>query len=112
VRTSRWLILSVVVLVIATAGAGITGLILAALALGLPYLTGCVLHPRTIHRGCGGKGYHRSAWYPWSTRKCRGCVGGLQVRHGARAVGLPHIKAEHRARARAVARNRANRTWR
>ena len=111
-RKSRWLILAGVVLLVATAGAGAVGFILAAVGLGVPYLIGSRLHPRTIHRGCGGKGYHRSALYPWSTRKCRGCVGGLQVRHGARMVGLPHIKTEHVRRKRTIARNRQERTWR
>jgi hypothetical protein len=107
-----WLVVSAVVLLIATAGAGVTGFILAALALGVPYLIGCVFHPRTIHRACKGTGYHRSPWYVWGTRRCRGCVGGLQVRHGARAVGLPHVKAEHQSRTRTIARRRQDRTWR
>lgn len=111
-RKFPWLVVAVVVLVIATAGAGITGLAIAALALGVPYLIGCVFHPRTTHRGCRGTGYHRSALYPWSTRKCRGCVGGLQVRHGARVVGLQHVKTEHARRKRTIARNRQDRTWR
>lgn len=111
-RKFPWLVVAAVVLLIATAGAGITGFLVGAVIVGVPYLIGCVFHPRTTHRACGGKGYHRSPFYLWGTRKCRGCVGGLQVRHGARAVGLPHIKAEHAARTRAIARNRQNRTWR
>jgi hypothetical protein len=111
-RKFPWLIVTAVVLLIATAGAGITGFILAGLVLGVPYLIGCVFHPRTTHRGCKGKGYHRSPFYLWGTRKCRGCVNGLQVRHGARVVGMPHIRAEHKARTAAVARNKRNRTWR
>jgi hypothetical protein len=107
-----WLIVIAVVLLIATAGAGLTGFILAALALGVPYVLGCIFHPRTIHRGCGGRGYHRSPFYLWGTRRCRGCVNGIQVRHGARAVGLPHIRAEHQQRTRTIAKNRQNRTWR
>jgi hypothetical protein len=107
-----WLILTAVILVIVTAGAGVTGFLVGAVILGVPYLVGCIFHPRTIHRGCRGTGYHRSAWYPWSTRRCRGCVGGLQVRHGSRVVGLPHVRAEHQTRTRTIARNRQNRTWR
>ena len=89
---SRWLIAWIVVELVATAGAGARGFVFGAVVLGVPYLIGCMLHPRTIHRACGGRGYHRSPFYLWGTRKCQGCVGGLQVRHGARAVGLPHIK--------------------
>src|SRR5262245_19165014 len=89
-RKRRWLILSAVVLLVAAAAHGIGGLLLGAVVLGVPYLIGCMLHPRTIHRACEGKGYHRSIWYPWGTRMCRGCVGGLQIRHGTRVVGLRH----------------------
>ena len=112
VRKFPWLLVTAVVLLIATAGAGVTGFILAALVLGVPYLIGCVFHPRTIHRACRGTGYHRSPWYVWGTRRCRGCVGGIQVRHGARVVGLPHIRAEHASRTRQIARRRQDRTWR
>lgn len=112
VRKSRWLIAAVVILLIATAGAGVAGFAVAGLVLGVPYLIGCVFHPRTIHRACDGKGYHRSWLYPWGTRKCRGCVGGLQVRHGARMVGLPHVKTEHVRRKRTIRKNRQDRTWR
>jgi hypothetical protein len=108
----RWLAVAGLVLLVAAAGAGVTGFILAGVALGVPYLLGCVFHPRTTHRACRGTGYHRSAWYPWSTRRCRGCVGGLQVRHGARAVGLPHVRQEHARRTRTIVRNRQQRTWR
>jgi hypothetical protein len=41
-----------------------------------------------------------------------GAVGGLQVRHGARAVGLAHVKAEHKSRTRTIAKRRQDRTWR
>jgi len=112
VKKIPWLAVSAVVLLIATAGAGVTGFILSGLVLGGGYLLGCVFHPRTIHRACRGTGYHRSPFYVWGTRRCRGCVGGIQVRHGARAVGLPHVKAEHARRTRTIARNRQERTWR
>ena len=111
-RKFPWFVVTVVVLVVATAGAGINGFLIGGLALGVPYLIGCVLHPRTTHRACKGRGYHRSPIYWWGTRRCRGCVGGLQVRHGARVVGLPHIKAEHEVRTRTIKKNRRARTWR
>jgi hypothetical protein len=108
----RWLLLSAGILFVATAGAGPLGFVVAAAALGIPYLIGCMLHPRTIHGGCEGRGFHRSAMYPWASRRCRGCQGGLQVRHGARVIGLPHIRAEHAARTRAIAKARDERRWR
>lgn len=109
---SRWLVATVLVLAIFTAARGALGFFLGAVLVGVPYAISCMLNPRTIHRRCEGRGYHKSALFPWATRKCRGCQGGLQVRHGARAVGLPHIRAEHQARTRAIARNREGRTWR
>lgn len=110
-RKTGWLILSAVVLLLAVAAHSAAGFLIGAVILA-GYVLGCVFHPRTIHRSCGGKGYHRSAFFPWATRKCRGCVGGLQVRHGARAVGLQHIKAEHARRTRIIAAGKKNRTWR
>jgi hypothetical protein len=111
-RMSRWGIAWVAGLLLATAAYGVTGFILAAVVLGVPYAIGLRLHPRTIHRACRGTGYHRSPWYVWGTRRCRGCSGGIQVRHGARAVGLPHVKAEHKSRTRQIAKRRQDRTWR
>ena len=46
---------------------------------------------------------HRSKRPDWQNR---------QVRHGARAVGLQHIKAEHARRTRTIAAGKKNRTWR
>ena len=107
-----WLIIAAVVLLLFTAAHGAVGFLLGALIVGVPYLIGCIFHPRTIHRSCQGRGYHRSPFYLWGTRRCRGCVGGLQVRHGARAVGLPHIRQEHASRTRQIAKRRQERTWR
>ena len=106
-----WLMVTTLVLVVATAGAGINGFLIGGLILGVPYLIGCVLHPRTTHRACKGRGYHRSPIY-LGHPEVPGCVGGLQVRHGARVVGLPHIKAEHEVRTRTIKKNRRARTWR
>ncbi len=108
----NWLILTAVVLLVFTAAKGFWGLLLGAAIVGVPYLLSCVFHPRTIHRGCNGTGYHRSALFPWATRKCRGCQGGIQVRYGSRVVGLPHVQAEHRRRTKEIGKNQANRTWR
>jgi hypothetical protein len=112
VRMSRWLVAWILVEGVAAAGAGVTGVIVGAVALGIPYALSCVFHPRTTHRACNGTGYHRSPFYLWGTRRCRGCVGGLQVRHGARAVGLPHVRQEHASRMRQIAKRRQDRTWR
>ncbi len=109
---SRWLAVTAVVVLALTAAYGPGGFFLGAAIVGVPYVIGCMLHPRTIHRPCNGNGYHRSALFPWATRKCKGCQGGIQVRHGARAVGLPHVRAEHERRSREIARNRERRTWR
>lgn len=109
---SRWLGLTAVVLLVGAAARGAEGFLLGAVIVGVPYVLSCLLNPRTIHRACEGRGYHRGTWFPWATRKCRGCQGGVQVRHGSRAVGLPHVRAEHAARARAIGKNRQNRTWR
>jgi hypothetical protein len=112
VRKFPWLVVTAAVLLLFTAAKGLGGFFLGAVIVGVPYLIGCVFHPRTIHRSCRGTGYHRSPWYVWGTRRCRGCVGGLQVRHGARAVGLPHVRAEHQQRTRTIAKRRQDRTWR
>jgi hypothetical protein len=109
----KWLLTATVGLIIATAGAGITGFLIAALVLGVPYLVSCRLHPRTSHRGCGGSGRHSSPLYPWANRRCKGCGGtGRQTRHGTRVVGMPHAKAEHRAGIAARAKMKSNRSWR
>jgi len=108
-----WFLVSAGTLVIATAGAGITGLLLAALILGVPYLISCRLHPRTSHRACKGSGRHVSPLYPWANRRCRGCAGtGRQTRHGTRVVGMPHAVAEHKAGIAARAKMKQNRSWR
>jgi hypothetical protein len=112
VRKTSWLIVTALVLLVFTAAHGAGGFFLGALVVGVPYLIGCVLHPRTTHRACRGTGYHRSPWYLWGTRRCRGCQGGIQVRHGARVVGLPHVREEHEARTRQIAKRRQDRTWR
>ena len=112
-RKSRWLIAWIAALLIGAAGAGVAGLVVATVALGVPYLISCRFHPRTAHRACGGSGRHVSSLYPWANRRCRGCGGsGRQVRHGSRAMGMPHVKAEHTASTRAIAKRRQDRTWR
>ena len=99
-------------LLLATAGAGIAGFLVAALVLGLPYLVWLRLFPRTRHGACGGSGEVRSRLYPWSFRKCRGCSGGRQIRHGARAFGSETVRREHQrgVAARRTARNEGR--WR
>ena len=100
-------------LIIATAGAGILGFLIAALILGVPYLISCRLHPRTSHRGCKGTGRHVSPLYPWANRRCKGCGGaGRQTRHGTRVFGMPHERAEHQAGIAARAKMKENRSWR
>ena len=64
-RKFSWLIVTAVVLLVFTAAHGAGGFLLGAAIVGVPYLIGCVLHPRTIHRPCRGTGYHRSPWYVW-----------------------------------------------
>lgn len=108
-----WTLTAAAVLIIGTAGAGITGLLIAALILGVPYAVSCRLHPRAPHRGCKGTGRHVSPLYPWATRKCKGCGGaGRQVRYGTRVLGMPHAKAEHQAGVAARAKMKAGRSWR
>lgn len=107
-----WLLTAVAVLVIATAGAGITGFLLAAVILGVPYAVSCRLHPRTRHGKCGGTGGHRSALYPWAERRCRGCIAGRQIRHGTRVLGMPHSRAEHERNTAGIAKRRQERSWR
>lgn len=109
----KWLLTAAVALIIATAGAGILGFLIAALILGVPYLISCRLHLRTSHRACKGTGRHVSPLYPWATRRCKGCGGtGRKTRHGTRVVGPPHARAEHRAGIAARAKMKANRSWR
>jgi hypothetical protein len=112
VRKSSWLILSAIVLLFLTVAHGIAGFALGAAALAVPYVIGCRLHPRTRHRACGGTGGHRSPWYPWAERRCPGCVGGRQIRHGTRVLGMPHSKAEHERNSAALAKRRQERSWR
>ena len=108
-----WLLTAAVVLVIATAGAGVTGFLIAALILGVPYAISCRLHPRTAHRACKGTGRHVSPLYSWANRRCQGCGGsGRKVRHGTRAFGMQHAKAEHQAGIAARAKMKAGRSWR
>lgn len=107
-----WLFTAAAVLVIATAGAGITGLLVAGLILGVPYVVSCRLHPRTRHWKCRGTGSHRSPLYPWAERRCPGCVGGRQIRHGARVLGMPHARTEYKRTSAAIAKRRKDRAWR
>lgn len=107
-----WTLTAAAVLVIATAGAGITGFLIAAVILGVPYAVSCRLHPRTGHGKCGGTGRHKSPLYPWAERRCPGCVGGRQIRHGTRVLGMPHSRAEHERNTAALAKRRKERSWR
>jgi len=108
----QWLLFTAAVLFVLTTGWGPLGFLIGLAVVGVPYLIGCLLHPRTVHGGCQGRGFHRSPFYPWATRRCRGCQGGIQVRHGARFIGQAHIRAEHAARTRAIAKARDERRWR
>lgn len=112
VRKSTWLITAGVVLLVSAVAAGPLGVILAGLALFVPYAVGVRLHPRTRHGSCNGTGRHASPFYPWATRRCRGCVGGQQVRHGTRMLGMPHAKSEHRKNTAGIRQRRQTRTWR
>lgn len=112
-KKTTWLILAAAVLVIATAGAGVTGFLVAVLILGVPYLISCRLHPRTAHRACKGTGRHVSPLYPWANRRCKGCGGGgRQVRHGSRWAGTAPVRAEHQGLTAARKKMRAERRWR
>jgi hypothetical protein len=108
-----WVLTAAAVLVIATAGAGITGFLLAALILGVPYLVSCRLHPRTAHHACKGTGRHVSPLYPWSNRRCKGCGGaGRMVRHGSRLAGTAAVRDEHQTLAAARKKMRDEHRWR
>lgn len=101
-----------VILLIAFADWGVTGLILASLAAAGVYGASIRLHPRIRHAKCGGTGEHKSPLFPWRFRKCGGCQSGRLISWGAGQFGAPYIRAEYRAGrdARRVARK--NRTWR
>ena len=107
-----WFVVAAAILILSAAGGGVTAFIIAALVLGIPYWIGLIFHPRTRHGSCNGSGEHRSLLYPWAFRKCRGCSGGRQVRHGARVLGSETVRREHRSgvAARRTARERG--TWR
>jgi hypothetical protein len=116
VKKTSWLLLAGIVILLATAGGGFEGFLIAAALLGVPYLVVCALAPRTRHTGwggCGGSGEARSKLYPWAFHRCKRCGGsGRQVRMGARMVGPEHVKAEHRRQqAGRKARNEQG-TWR
>ena len=98
-RHFPWILLAI--LVAAFAGAGIVGLILAALVLFVIYLASLRLHPRIRHSRCNGTGEHRGAVFTWAHHKCSGCQGGRLIRAGAGIWGAEHIRREH-ARTRAA----------
>src|SRR5437867_1640697 len=54
VRKFPWLVVTAVVLLLFTAAKGLGGFFLGAVIVGVPYLIGCVFHPRTIHGSCRG----------------------------------------------------------
>ena len=112
-RKSRWLILTVLVLLLFTAILGPLGFVLGAVILGVPYLISLRLHPRTAHRACNGTGRHSSPLYPWANRRCQGCAGGgRQVRHGSRWLGTPPVRAEHNTGIALRAKLRQQKRWR
>jgi hypothetical protein len=91
--------LAILIEVLATAGAGVLGFIVASVLLFAVYVVSIRHHPRVRHmtglRHCNGSGEIRSTLFPWVFHKCPGCSGGRQIRLGARYLGQPHIKAEH-----------------
>jgi hypothetical protein len=116
VKKGSWLLLTGVILLLAIAGGGFEGFLLAAALLGIPYLAVCVFSPRTRHTGfgaCNGSGEARSRLYPWAYHRCRGCGGtGRQVRIGARMVGPEHVKAEHQRQKAAQKARKRDHSWR
>jgi hypothetical protein len=103
----------VVVLATAFALASFAGLIFAAAGLVVVYLASVRLHPRMLHRKCGGSGRTHDWLFPWVYHRCRGCGGsGRWIRFGAARWGMLHIRQEADAGAKARASARAGRVWR
>ena len=91
-----WGLFAAVVLLLGYASHGAGGLAVVAVILLVPYWGWLLLFPRTRHRSCRGTGEVRSRLYPWAFRKCGGCNGGRQIRHGARVLGSDPVRREHR----------------
>jgi hypothetical protein len=107
-----WLIVAALALLFGAAGAGITGFLIAALIIGVPYLVFLRLFPRTRHGACNGTGEVRSRLYPWAFHRCRGCNSGRQIRHGARVFGSQPVRREHRAVVTSRETTRSEHRWR
>ena len=115
-RKLTWLVVAALALILATAGAGLLGFVVALLILGVPYAVVCRFSPRSRHvgfRSCGGTGEARSRLYPWAYHRCAGCNGtGRHIRAGARVFGPEYAKNEAR-RAKETRRTRSeNKVWR
>jgi hypothetical protein len=108
-----WLILAAMVFILFAGAHGLFAGILATLAFpGVPYLLWCVLHPRTTHSRCNGRGQIQSRWFPWAHRQCRTCANGRVIRLGTRIIGPGYAKREHAAMVAARRTARAGNRWR
>jgi hypothetical protein len=115
VRKGQFAIVTVIVLVVATAGWHALGFILAAVFIFVAYWISLILHPRTRHTGfrsCNGTGEHRGAIFGWSHRRCPRCDGGRLIRAGAGQLGTEPVRREAASRRQARQAARDRHAWR
>jgi hypothetical protein len=107
-----WILIGI--LIVGFAVAGILGLIVAALGLGIAYISSLRLHPRMRHGRCNGTGEVRGSVFTWAHRRCPGrvCQGGRQIRWGAGLWGADHIRGERARVVQAKTAAREGNRWR
>ena len=114
-RKKQFPLILIGILVLGIAVAGLLGLILAALGLGIAYAFSLRVHPRMRHtgfRGCDGTGEHRGAVFTWVHRRCGRCQGGRIIRFGAGHWGAGHIQGEYTRAKAAKTAAKENDRWR
>ena len=102
---------AVVILLISWAHGAESG-ILATLILGAVYWASVVLSPRDRHGRCNGTGQLHGRLFRHAFRRCPRCNSGRVIRWGAARWGLPHVRREAEATARARALARTEGRWR
>ena len=102
---------ALLILVICWAHGGESGII-ATLIVGAVYWLSLLLSPRDRHGRCGGTGQLHGVLFRHAFRKCPRCNSGRIIRFGAARWGLPHVRREAEATARARALARTEGRWR
>ena len=112
VVTKRNLFLAALLIEVVSWANGVMAGIIATLIVGAVYWLSLLLSPRDRHGRCGGTGQLHGVLFRHAFRKCPRCNSGRIIRFGAARWGLPHVRREAEATARARALARTEGRWR